>query len=315
MTAPVWVVVINWNGSRRTARCLEFIRRLEYPALRVVVVDNGSTDGSVAELRLAFPEVAFRKLGWNRGFAAGANAGIREAREAGARYVWLVNNDADVEPRALSALVDLAESKPEVGAVGSVIVSPSDGQTVEVWGGGWVSCWLGRAAHLKAPFAARGHRYLVGASLLLRMEALDLLEPLDEGFFLYWEDVDLCVRLRSAGWCLAVAERSVVRHRAHGSLAASDPRFDFHYSVSAVRFFARHAAWPLVPIVIGAGARVAARVLRGEWRRACAVLHGTSVGLLSPRPRARPPARPSRAGQRPGPWRRFRRSSRARWRT
>jgi GT2 family glycosyltransferase len=246
---------------------------------RILVVDNGSTDGSVSALRTRFPDLEIVELGSNTGFSAGNNTGIRRAREAGATYAWLVNNDAEVEPGALEALLHVADRDPGLGAVGSLLVSPADGRTVEVWGGGLVDRRLGRAAHVKDVPPDGRLDYLMGASLLLRLHALDIDQALDEGFFLYWEDVDLCFRLRASGWRLAVAERSLVRHRNHGSLDRSDPLFDFHYHASAARFFRRHAIVPIAPIFVGAASRVAQRAARGQWRLAYAVLRGTAAGL------------------------------------
>lgn len=283
-----WAVVLQWNNVHHTVRCLDSLRRLTGPRPRILVVDNGSTDGSVTTLQTAFPGVEVVELGWNTGFSAGNNVGVRRARDAGATYVWLVNNDAEVEPGALEAMLQVADGDPTVGAVGSVIVSPADGRTVEVWGGGFVNRSVGRATHARGVPPASRTDYLIGASLLLRLAAVGVdTDALDEGFFLYWEDIDLCYRLRASGWRLAVAERSVVRHASHGSLDRQDPSFDFHYHASAVRFFRRHAPFPLAPIVIGAASRVVLRVASGRWRRAWAVVRGTAAGLARRAPNSR----------------------------
>jgi hypothetical protein len=254
---------------------------MEYAELGLLVVDNGSTDGSVARFRTLLPDIEVIALSSNLGFAGGCNVGIRRACEAGATYVWLVNNDAQVAPGALRALVDTAERDPRVAAAGSLIVRESD-LPAQVTAGGWVNRWLGLAGHWHTAWPERRLDYLIGASLLLRIDALDEFQPLDEGFFLYWEDADLCFRLRAQGWRIVVAEGSIVRHDEHGSLRAEDSRFHFHYNASAARFFRRHAAVPIVPIVLGAGARFARQAASGQWRQAIAVIRGTVFGLGLP---------------------------------
>lgn len=279
----VWVVIVNWNGADDTIGCIGSLVAAGFPVSRVVVVDNGSTDASVARLRAACSGTSVIDTGTNGGFAAGCNLGIAAARQSGAAWVWLLNNDARVEPDTLPSLLRCAATDDRIAAVGAVIVSPDGHLGVEAWGGGWIDDRVGRAGHYRER-PPRGHvDYLVGASLLLRVAALDGERPLDDGFFLYWEDGDLCRRLRAGGWRLAVAEDARVRHRAHGSLAASNPWFDYHYNASAVRFFRRHASYPIAPILIGAAARCCRRLVRGEWRRAAAVWRGTRAGLIAAR--------------------------------
>jgi GT2 family glycosyltransferase len=274
----VVAVVVNWNAAAKTAACVTSLERSEGASLRVVIVDNGSTDASVRELRAAFPRVPIVETGRNGGFAAGTNAGLRSVLRSGSTFAWLVNNDAVVEPTALAALLEVMTADPTTAVVGSRLTSPDHETVVEAWGGGYVNRWTGRAHHRRSPAEPADVDYVVGASLLLRLAAVDWSPPLDAGFFLYWEDVDLCFRLRARGWRLAVAESSRVRHRAHGSLAASSPRFDFLYHESAARFFRRHAAVPVVPILSGAVARSLLRLGRGRWRHAAAVWRGTRAG-------------------------------------
>jgi GT2 family glycosyltransferase len=111
---------------------LEF---LDYPDYKVIVVDNGSTDNSVAEIRKAHPQITLLETGRNLGFAGGNNVGIRYALEQGADYVWLLNNDTKADPHALTAMVEVAESDPRIGAVGSVLYYMDEPERVQAWGG------------------------------------------------------------------------------------------------------------------------------------------------------------------------------------
>lgn len=279
----VYIIVLNWNGWQRTEACVRSLRQLRYGSARIVIVDNGSTDGSVARLRETCGAETIIANDDNLGYAGGNNLGIRMALDAGVDYVWILNNDTTVDPQALRALVEVAEADGTVGAVGSVLHPMSDRQTVETWGGGRVNLWSGR---LKTPAGRtpdEWFHYLSGASLLLRSSAIRGVGLLDEQYFLYWEDTDLGFELRRAGWRLRVAADSHVFHQGSASLGKTNPRLDSYFNRSAVRFFRKHTPFPLAPILVGALSRLAARLIRGEWVRAGATVRGTIVGMVSER--------------------------------
>lgn len=277
----VHVLVLNWNGAPDTLACLASLDRLDYPNAAVVVIDNGSGDDSVARIRRERPHQELIENGANLGFGAGNNRGIRRALAAGADYVWVLNNDAVVEPATLSAMVAAAEADSRLGAVGSALYHLDRPERMQAWGGGWVDLWSGRAGHFVTPVADAALAYLTGASLLLRAAALRQVGDFDEEFFMYWEDADLGLRLRRAGWGLAVAAEGRVRHAESGSLGKGNPTLDRYYNRSAVRFFRKHAPLPAVPIAVGGLGRLAKRLLHGEWRRLWAVGQGTVQGLAS----------------------------------
>lgn len=266
----VHAIVLNWNGAERAIACVRSLEALAEPALRITVIDNGSTDGGVDVLRDRLPDVDLVRAERNRGFAAGCNLGIARARADHAEWIWLLNNDAVVRSGALASLLLCAAADPLIGAIGSWLV----GADASVWGGGRVSFLSGLPHHLHAPTAERRLDYLQGASLLLRAAALDEVGTLDEGFFLYWEDTDLCYRLRRAGWRLAVADDACVDHASYGSVALRSPTWDYYFTASSVRFFRRHARFPLLPIAVSAGGRLLRRALRREWTNVRAVAAG-----------------------------------------
>ena len=270
----VSIIILNWNGRQDTNGCLQSLQRLRYPNYHIIVVDNGSTDGSVNFLRNLYPWITILETGRNRGFAAGNNVGLRYVCSHPADYVWLLNNDTEVAADALSNMVARAESDPRIGAVGSVLLEKSESHAVQVWGGGRVNFCLG----LPKSCTERVHQekldYLSGASLLLRWQAVVEVGFLDERFFLYWEDTDLGFRLRAAGRKLSVAEDAFVHHRNSGSLQSQSPLWDFYFTASSVLFFSRHARFPLLPILVGTVGRLVRRALRGEWKNVHAVWRG-----------------------------------------
>lgn len=275
----VVVIVLNWNGPDDTIRCLQSLKSLSYSNPRVVVIDNASTDESVAKISERFPEILLLRTSSNLGFAGGNNVGITWALEQGADYVWLLNNDTTVAPDALDRMVAAAVPHPRIGAVGSVLYDMSNPDSIQTWGGRWITRITGRSRpHVSRPPQSKLH-YLVAASMLLRADAVRDVGLLDDRFFMYWEDAEFGFRLRQAGWALAVADDACVWHKESASLGKKSPRLDAYSSHSAVLFYRQYRSIPLLPLVLNVVARMARRLLTGDWRRAKSVLTGTWMGL------------------------------------
>lgn len=270
----VFIVLLNWNGWRDTIKCLTSLKGLDYPSYRVVVVDNGSTDDSLLQIRGIFPGIAIIESGKNLGFAGGCNSGIRYALREEALFIWLLNNDTEVDPGALRALVETAEADSRIGAVGSAIYSMTEPERLQAWGGGYVNFWLGRSRHFVEPVGDDQIQFLTGASLLLRRSVVESIGLFDEAFFMYWEDADYCFRLRQAGWRLAVAAKSKVRHKEQGSVGRRNVLLDSYFSRSATRFFRKRATIPFISIWTGIVLRIMKRAVTGDWERVRAVWKG-----------------------------------------
>jgi len=220
----VLIVIVNYRSTDLTVDCLRTLRpEVEAaPGSRVVVTDNASGDGSVARLRAAIAEngwsdwVEVRPLDRNGGFAFGNNAAIRPALAAAEalRYVWLLNPDTLVRPGALKALTDFLDARPDVGLAGSRLEDP-DGTPQRSWfsfpsvAGEFEGAarlrvvsrlfrrWVGTSA---VPETSCPVDWVAGASLMARREAFGAAGLLDEGYFMYYEEVDFCLRARRAGW-------------------------------------------------------------------------------------------------------------------
>jgi len=261
----VAIIILNWLGWRDTIECLSSLKKLDYPNYRLVVVDNASSDDSVAQIQSAYPDIPIIVNKRNLGFGSGCNVAIRQALQDGTDFVWLLNNDTIADPRALTALVEKAESDLGIGAIGSVLYYMDEPDRVQAWGGGYVNYWRGESRHHLAPATEPQLHYLTAASLLLRREALKQVGLFDEKFFLYWEDVDLGCRLRNGGWKLAVAEGSRVWHKESASLGERSSLTTEYFNTSAVRFFRKHARFPAFPIAFGVGAHMVKLLLRADW--------------------------------------------------
>jgi GT2 family glycosyltransferase len=159
----------------------------------------------------------------NGGFAAGANYGIRAALAGGADYVWLLNNDTLVEPDCLGSLVASMEGSPEFGVASPVILgSESTHWSSEIWfAGGTVSLARGIASHLTATpsgVTLVQTEYVSGCTMLLRRGVIERVGMMDESFFLFWEDVEYCLRIRRNGWLCGVLPTARVLHKVHGTV-------------------------------------------------------------------------------------------------
>jgi GT2 family glycosyltransferase len=270
----VAIVVLNWNGWKDTQMCLSSLRQLNYNNYEVIVVDNGSSDDSVDRIRSDSPEVTIIENGENRGFAGGCNAGIGHALSNTSDFVWLLNNDTIVDPEALRRLVDKAREDRRIAVVGSAIYFMEEPHSLQAWGGGRVNFCLGRSRHFLAPVRDDAVDFITGARMLVSREGFESVGLLDEQFFMYWEDADLCFRVRKAKWKLAVAGDSRIWHKGSASVGKNSVSLDRYFNTSAAQFFRRHATVPFVPLYMGGGLRLAKRALNGDWRRIRAVWAG-----------------------------------------
>ncbi|HEX2069386.1 MAG TPA: glycosyltransferase family 2 protein [Actinomycetota bacterium] len=288
--APVHVVVLNWNGWRDTIRCVRSVTRSTHRNHHVVVVDNGSDDGSVRRIRSACPEVTIVEAPTNLGFAGGSNLGIRAALQSEADFVWLLNNDTVVGPEALRKMVEEIRKREDVGIVGSVLVSPREG-TVEAWGGGTWNRYLGTTRRYTRPGRDQP-TYIAGTSMLIRRTVFETVGLLDEDFFFYLEDVDFCLRALNRGWRVTVAPQAVVLHKGGATVnegrAERSDLADRHHARSSGVFIGKHGRWVFLAAPIRLAGMVGRRVGRGESRRALRTaslfLHGVRVGLRERRP-------------------------------
>lgn len=244
----VWAVVINWNGKELLGPCLRTLLDSDYAALRTLVVDNASSDGSVPFVKETFPSVAVAANDTNLGYAAGANEGLRRALEGGADYVLLLNNDVELDRGAVSALVEAARARPDAAFIGPMIyyADPPD----VIWSaGGAVSYWTGDIRHLGLREKDTGQYtetrdvdYVTGCAVLASTEAVRAIGLMDENYFMYNEDTDWCVRARAHGYAVLFAPKARLWHRVSMSSGGGLTPFKvYHRLRSTLRFFSIHA--------------------------------------------------------------------------
>lgn len=226
----VSVIIVNWNGVALLPECLAAMTRQSYPHLEVIVVDNGSTDGSVSFVRSAYGRhIALIESDRNRGFAGGNNLGIRQAKGT---YVALLNNDAVAEPGWVEALVHAAERDSRVGICASRIYAYGTGDILDGAGLLLSLDGIGRGRGRLERGEAFAHEEDVllasGCAALYRRAMLDEIGLFDEDFFAYCEDSDLGLRAWIAGWRCRYVPDAVVHHKYSGSTAPYSAFKAFH---------------------------------------------------------------------------------------
>jgi len=250
----VYVIILNWNGWRDTLECLTSCQKIIYPNYRVLVVDNGSTDGSEAVIRERFPDVEMLQTGENLGFAGGCNSGIRYALDRQARYIWLLNNDTVVEPNALQALVSIMEADESIGMTGSKILY-HDSPEVIWFAGGIIDWQKGDTGHTGQGETDRGQYdhvrevdYITGCSLMAGRGMIEEVGLMDEQFFLYFEETDWCLRAGKLGYKSVYVPESVIYHKESATTGSRSPLYYYYFVRNRLVFLKMHKMfrnWPL----------------------------------------------------------------------
>lgn len=214
MMPPVTLIVLNWNAGATLAATLQSLLRLDYPDFRVVVVDNGSDDGSVEMVRDQFPQVTLHQSADNNGFAAGNNLALRQLDTP---YAVLVNPDVIVAPDWLRALISAMQTDPTIGIAGCKLYYPEDKLLQHA--GGAITLPQALPHHFGLRETDRGQHdtlrdvdYVIGAALAVRRTVIQAIGLLDEGYFLYFEEVDWCARARRAGYRVVYVPQATAVH-------------------------------------------------------------------------------------------------------
>lgn len=245
----VYVILVNWNGKADTLDCLDSLWRVDYARMKVLVVDNGSSDGSAQEIPVANPHVELLALGRNLGFVGGNNAGITYSLDQGAEYVLLLNNDTTVSPDFLTRLVAAAESGSEVGVVGPVIYYHS--QPEVIWSAGGRVDWQSGSTHMvgigereagQFGSAPRKVDFISGCAMLIKAEALKQAGLLDASFFMYYEEVEWCVRFQRAGYTILHTPAAKIWHKISPEAREASPVVHYYMTRNRLIFLKKTQA-------------------------------------------------------------------------
>jgi len=298
-TTKITVVVLNWNSHEITAECIRSLRATDGPDFEILVVDNGSTDGSVEMLPQEFPQITVLPQERNLGFAAGCNVGMRHALANDAEYVLLLNNDTVVAPDFIREMLAAIESDPSIGAVCPKIYFADEPEMIW-YAGADFSLWTGTAKHRGWKEVDRGqfdqHEEITqatGCAMLVRCSAVRAVGLLDEQFWAYAEDLDWSVRFLKRGYLLAFAPKARLWHccgaTAVKSMGAGSQAIRQFFSTRNMVLVARkHLRWWQIPsYMLGFGIThillyTTLRLWRCDFPALLAVYKGLAQGLRTP---------------------------------
>ena len=252
----VTIVMLNWNQESDTLECLDSVARLAYPSFAVVVVDNGSTDGSpdaIARWSNDNLLITLIRNSGNLGFAGGSNIGIRHALTTGTDYVFLLNNDTIVEPDVLTRLVDTAELSGDIGMTGPKIYKYGEERVLDSAGTRTIP-WLAQGF-------LKGHGeedlgrydgvaeipYITGTALVVKRSVLQKVGLMDEDYFFYFDDFDWGLRTRNAGYRLLLVPDAIIHHKGSQAIGFGSPSYMHHMVRSRILFARKHV--PLLPFL------------------------------------------------------------------
>jgi GT2 family glycosyltransferase len=278
MAPKIAVVVLNWNGKALTLDCVRSLLEIQTPNVETVVVDNASSDGSAEAVRQSFgDQVTVIVNDDNLGFAAGNNVGIQFALRNGADFVLLLNNDTVVDTDLINGMLRPFEADATVGITGPKIYyyDPPD----QIWfAGGELFLARGVSRHIGIRETDRGQfdeqrvvDYVTGCALMARREVFELAGFLDPSYVAYYEDADLCMRARRAGFSIVYAPEGKVWHKISASTGGQVSRRKIVRKLKSTwMFFRRYARpwhWLTIPIFFAADViRILVLVLSGRIR-------------------------------------------------
>jgi GT2 family glycosyltransferase len=281
----VGIVVLHWGARESTTACLDSLRKVEHPEIRVFLVDNAlALDDTM--VRWAAPlAVKLLRPHRNLGFAEGCNLGIAAALDAAVDYVFLLNNDAVVSPRCLDTLVSVARSTPKAGILSPQIIFLETQD--QVWYcGGEFSPWgrgprhIGWRRRVDTARPPADVDYATGCAMLIDPAVIRTVGTFDVRLFAYCEDVDLSLRARRAGFRVLVVPAALVHHSATYTDQRRAQRL--HYSIrNLIEVMRKHARWyhwiGFVPAF--AVQWVGFFVLLACWRRQWGLISAVGRGL------------------------------------
>ncbi len=216
-------IVLNWNGLALLPDCLESLQASTYSAMSIIVVDNGSTDDSLAWLRANYPDAHIIDNGTNLQWAAGNNEGIKYALQEGFDHILLLNNDIVIAPDMIEKLVAAMAKDASIGMVGPKIYYHHEPKLI--WfAGGRMTPWQGRIWHngIREPDKGQFDEvtnvdYITGCALMVRRETFGKIGLIDTAFAAYGEDVDLCRRAAAAGYGIELVSGATMWHKVSSS--------------------------------------------------------------------------------------------------
>lgn len=302
----VGLIITAWNQVSKTLACLETVFALDYPAdaLTVVLVDNGSEPALITAVSQAYPQLTILRHEQNLGFAGGYNSGLRYlfAQKPPITYFFLLNNDTLLAPDSLRQLVQTAQANPSWGIITAKIYYAADPQRIWTVGEQVSSFVLDLRTRRQNQLdqgqwaTAQTVDFAPFCGVLLSRPLLTEVGLLDEGFFVYYEDMDYCRRALTAGWQVGLAPQAHIWHAVSSSSGGQwSPLYAWWIGQSSGRYFRKHGRGLRLALIIpfklfSAAKNMARLVWRRQWRAWRAYAVGLWWGWVHGRANIPPPA-------------------------
>ncbi|MCL2859205.1 MAG: glycosyltransferase family 2 protein [Oscillospiraceae bacterium] len=219
----VSIILLNYNGYKDTIECIDSIKQNEKEMnYEIIVVDNKSTDNSVEELK-KIDEIILLESERNGGFAYGNNIGIKYAIDKGAEYILLLNNDTIIELNCISLMYKILNENDDMGMIGCRIMYYNNKELINYMGGeiNWFKGIV--VVKDKLTIYKENNRsfsytnFITGCCMLIKKEVIDKAGYLPEDYFMYYEDVEYCVKVKDAGYKLGICYNAVIYHKESAS--------------------------------------------------------------------------------------------------
>ncbi|MEM4202701.1 MAG: glycosyltransferase family 2 protein [Candidatus Methanomethylicaceae archaeon] len=284
----VFVVVLNWNLKDDTIACIESVLASSYKPASVIVVDNGSLDGSAAYIADHFGKsIDLIVNETNMGFAAGVNVGIRHALAHNADWILLLNNDAIIAPDMIEQLMAVADCRPDIGILGPAIFYYD--QPDRVWRlGDRHPGWSPIPFKISERVLRKGNEilpvdYVTGCGMLIRRQVFSSIGLFDPSYFMYYEDADFCRRAKQAGFSIVCVPAAKMWHKISGSTRTNisyqyylktRSRVHFyrrHYSLLALGYLILYIIWTILAYTFKGDGKVIRACIKGFY-------HGWRIG-------------------------------------
>jgi len=257
----VYAITLNWNGKDDTIECVESLKKVNYPNFQIIVVDNGSTDGSVAALRGKYSDIIIVENGRNLGYAEGFNTGMRYGLQQRADYFLILNNDTVIDPNAPGELVRVAERDPRIGFVSGKVYFYDEPNRLQTVGKNSHPVFIvgshigGKEIDVGQYDGIRERCFVDDVCLLVRRAVFEEVGGYDLTFFLMYEETDWCARVRRAGFKIIYAPDAKIWHKGNrDSNTGRSAIHQFYISRNQIPFTRRNTSpqnfrWFLVTLL------------------------------------------------------------------
>lgn len=244
----IYIIILNYDRKEDTCECLNSIKGIDYNNFKTLVLDNGSTDGSVDYLKKKFPWIEMIENHKNLGFAQGNNVGIKYALRKEADFILILNNDTVVSSSLLNDLLEEVAKDRTIGIAGPKILYYH--RRDRIWfAGGRAYLWLGNTWHIGSRCKNSlnfqkiiEEDYQTGCALLIKREVIDKIGMFDPGYTAYFEDVDLCLRAKKEGFKVVCVQHAKMWHKVSRTTGGGlTSKKAYLKAKSGVRFFRRYS--------------------------------------------------------------------------